>query len=105
MSTSKKARIGFAGAVMAVILLAVMFVGRSSAMELEVLIGTSTADAEAATEHSMTLEGLEGGELEYWAKDGQESTFAFTLTAQQTQDILEGPSSSSGTSAVNPTTR
>lgn len=90
MSTSKKARIGFAGAVMAVILLAVMFVGRSSAMELEVLIGTSTSDAEAATEHSMTLEGLEGGELEYWAKDGQESTFAFTLTAQQTQDILEG---------------
>jgi hypothetical protein len=81
---------GFAGGIMLVILLAVMFVGRSSAMELEVLIGTSATDAEAAAEHNVTFDGLEGGELEYWAKDGQESTFAFTLTAQQTQDILEG---------------
>ena len=90
MSTSKKARMGFAGAVMAVILLAVMFVGRSSAMELEILIGTSATDAEAAAEHNVTLEGLEGGDLDYWAKDAKESTFAFTLTAQQTLDILEG---------------
>jgi hypothetical protein len=90
MSTSKKTRMGFAGAVMLVILLAVIFVGRSSAMELDVLIGTSADDAAAAAEHNVTFEGLEGGELEYWAKDDQETTVAFTLTAQQTADILDG---------------
>ena len=90
MSTSTKTRVGFAGAAILAVLLAVMFVGRSSAMELEVLIGTSATDAEAAAEHNLTLEGLENGELEYWAKDGQEGTFRFTLTAQQTLDILDG---------------
>lgn len=90
MSTSTKTRVGFAGAAILAVFLAVMFVGRSSAMELEVLIGTSATEAQAAAEHNLTLEGLENGELEYWATDGQEGTFRFTLTPQQTQDVLDG---------------
>ena len=73
-----------------VVIGAVMMVGGAAAMEVEVKIGPTAADADVADEHNVTVGALEAGDSEYWIQDAEEHTYRITLSASQIVDVLEG---------------